>query len=33
VDMHRETVEKEVLAICEKVMEKVNRNLQVRHGN
>jgi hypothetical protein len=33
VDMHRETVEKEVLAICEKVMEKLNKNLQVRHGD
>jgi hypothetical protein len=33
VDMHKETVEREVLAIVEKVMEKLNRNLQVRHGN
>lgn len=33
VDMHRETVEKEVLAICQKVMEKLNKNLQVRHGD
>jgi hypothetical protein len=33
VDMHKETVEREVLAVCEKVMERLNRNLQVRHGN
>ena len=33
VDMHKETVEREVLAICEKVMERLNRNLQVRYGN
>ena len=33
VDMHKETVEREVLAVCEKVMERLNRNLQVRYGN
>lgn len=33
VEMHRDTVEHEVMAIVEKVMDRLNRNLQVRHGN
>lgn len=33
VEMHRDTVEHEVMAIVEKVMDRVNRNLLVRHGN
>ena len=33
VEMHKETVEREVLAIVEKVMTAINRKMQVRYGN
>jgi hypothetical protein len=33
VEMHRDTVEHEVLAIVEKVMTAINKNMQVRYGN
>ena len=33
VEMHRDTVEQEVLSIVEKVMGAINKNMQVRYGN
>ena len=33
VEMHRDTVENEVLSIVEKVMDAINKNMQVRYGN
>lgn len=33
VEMHRDTVEQEVLSIVEKVMSAINKNMQVRYGN
>ena len=33
VEMHRDTVEQEVLSIVEKVMNAINKNMQVRYGN
>ena len=33
VEMHRDTVEQEVLSIVEKVMDAINKNMQVRYGN
>lgn len=33
VEMHRDTVEQEVLAIVEKVMDRLNKKMQVTYGN
>jgi len=33
IEMHRDTVEQEVLSIVEKVMGAINKNMQVRYGN
>jgi hypothetical protein len=33
VEMNRATVEQDVLKIVEKVMDRLNKNMQVRYGN